>query len=297
MATVSLSGMRQRLISAAVLVPVVVVVFLVGEPLLSLGLLVLAGLAARETADLVQRAGLPASKGLAVAGTISSVIVLSLAVVPVTASVWAPIAVGFVALVLMVVALLALRAPEPRDGFQTWVGTSISILYPSLLVFVLNVMLVAPAVHANAPLFGVLDSGRIWLLVLVLTLWSLDTFAYLTGRLYPRGRMAPHISPNKTWSGAIGGTVAAVVVCTALVWSTGQHPLGGVALGVLIAVAAQAGDLVESMLKRAAGAKDSGTLIPGHGGILDRIDSFLFAAPAMFLALVSLPLLNVTRPV
>jgi phosphatidate cytidylyltransferase len=289
--------MRQRLISAAVLVPVVVIVFLVGEPLLSLGVLILAALAARETADLINRAGLPASKGLAVAGTLAVVVVLSLSVAPSTAPVWPPIAVGFVLLVLIAAAIFALRAQEPLHGFKNWAGTSISILYPSLIVFVLNVMLVAPAVHGDAPLSRVLDSGRVWLLVLVLTVWSLDTFAYLTGRLFPRGHMAPHISPNKTWSGAVGGTLAAVIVCSALVWATGQHPLGGAALGLLIAVAAQAGDLTESMLKRAAGVKDSGTLIPGHGGILDRIDSFLFAAPAVFLALTGIELLTVTGPV
>jgi phosphatidate cytidylyltransferase len=288
--------MRQRLISAAVLVPVVVIVFLVGEPLLSFGILILGALAALETADLVSRAGLPASKGLAVAGTVATVVVMSLAFVPTTTSLWGPIAVGFVALVLIVAAIFALRATEPLIGFRNWVGTTIAILYPSLIVFVLNVMLVAPAVHGDAPLARVLDTGRVWLLVLVLTVWSLDTFAYLAGRTYPRGRMAPHISPNKTWSGAAGGTLAAVIVCTVLVWATGQHPLGGAGLGLLIAVAAQAGDLTESMLKRAAGVKDSGTLIPGHGGILDRVDSFLFAAPAMFLALTATQLLAVTRP-
>lgn len=289
--------MRQRLISAAVLVPVVVIVFLVGEPLLSLGVLVLAALAASETAALVQRAGLPTAKWFAVLGTLAAVVVLSLAVAPVTSAWWAFIGVGFVALVIMLAGSVAMRAADPREAFLTWVGLSFAVLYPSLIVFALNVMLVAPSVHANAPLAGFLDAGRVWLLILVLTVWSLDTFAYLTGRLLPRGRMAPHISPSKTWSGAIGGTLAAVIVCAALVWATGQHPLGGVALGLVIAVAAQAGDLTESMLKRAAGVKDSGTLIPGHGGVLDRVDSFLFAAPAMFLALTGLQLLLVTGPV
>jgi phosphatidate cytidylyltransferase len=132
--------------------------------------------------------------------------------------------------------------------------------------------------------------GLRWLLLLVLTVWTLDSAAYVVGRYFPRGHFFNHISPKKTWSGAIGGTVAAVVVCTALVvaFGDGLSPLVGLILGVVIAVSAQAGDLAESLVKRAAGAKDSSTLIPGHGGFLDRVDSFMFAAPAMYLTLLAL---------
>jgi phosphatidate cytidylyltransferase len=101
-----------------------------------------------------------------------------------------------------------------------------------------------------------------------------------------------HISPKKTWSGAIAGTVAAMAVCTLLFAGSGQSQVGGLLLGFVIAVAAQAGDLAESLLKRAAGAKDSGRLIPGHGGFLDRVDSFLFAAPATYSTLVALGVLR-----
>ena len=105
--------------------------------------------------------------------------------------------------------------------------------------------------------------------------------------------MAPSISPNKTWSGAIGGTVAAVIVCAALVWAVGENPIAGAVLGFIIAIAGQAGDLTESVLKRTAEVKDSGNLIPGHGGILDRLDSFLFAAPALVLTLLAFRELNI----
>ena len=96
-----------------------------------------------------------------------------------------------------------------------------------------------------------------------------------------------HISPSKTIEGLAGGTVAAFLVAALMLWLLSQPVIGAIVLGPLLAAAAQAGDLVESMLKRAAGAKDSGTLIPGHGGVLDRIDSFLFAAPVVTLYVVA----------
>jgi phosphatidate cytidylyltransferase len=182
--------------------------------------------------------------------------------------------------------MAAFRRPEVRDGFLDWTASSFGALYASLLAFIPGVMLVAPAIADGEPLGRVLDEGRVWLLILVLCVWGFDTFAYLSGRTFRRGRFMNHISPNKTWSGVIGGLVAAVLIGAALCWGAGQGVAFGALLGGLVAVAGQAGDLAESMLKRAAGAKDSGALIPGHGGILDRVDSFLFAAPAAFALLV-----------
>ena len=151
------------------------------------------------------------------------------------------------------------------------------------------------AVTQDGQIFGIaLDTGRLLVLFLLLTVWTLDSGAYLAGQRSTAGHFMNHISPNKTWSGAIGGAIAAVVVATILFAGMGRSPIGGALLGLVIAVFAQAGDLAESMLKRAAGAKDSGTLIPGHGGFLDRVDSFLFAAPAMYGALAVVSLLRAT---
>jgi phosphatidate cytidylyltransferase len=281
--------MRQRLISAAVLVPVVIILFLLGHPWLEFGIAALAGLAAFETSRLVRAAGLPSETWFAVAAAVVAGIgILFLfpnAFFGPPGYVLAAEALTFTAVVVVAAAMLALRQLDPRAGFSSWVGNVIAALYPSLLVLLTGILASSPTIPEHALLYGKLDPGRIWILILVLTVWSYDSFAYVAGKYHGRGRFMNHISPNKTWSGVVGGTAAALLVCTLLVWGAGQQPLAGIVLGFAIAVTAQAGDLAESMLKRAAGVKDSGNIIPGHGGVLDRIDSFLFAAPAMFIAL------------
>lgn len=268
--------MRQRLISAAVLVPVVLVVFLLGQPWLTLGIAALAAAGGWEAARLLRAAGLPAEAAIVVTAPPVAALGLGLLDLP------EGIALTFVGAVIVIAGMAAFRLPEVRDGFLAFAGTSFGALYVALLGCLAGILAVAPAIPTSAPLHGIFDAGRTWLLVLVVTVWTFDSLAYVSGRTFKRGRFFPHISPNKTMSGVIGGTISAVVVAGILVWAAGGGPVGGMVLGLVIAVTAQSGDLAESMLKRAAGAKDSGTLIPGHGGILDRVDSFLFAAPAMF---------------
>ena len=133
-----------------------------------------------------------------------------------------------------------------------------------------------------------LGTQRSWVLLLILTVWAYDTGAYLFGKRFGRAKFLTHISPSKTYAGLIGGVLASTIVAAAMLWAVGQSPVHAIVLGPLTALAAQAGDLAESVIKRAAGAKDSGTLIPGHGGILDRVDSFLFAAPVVTLYVVAI---------
>ncbi len=284
--------MTQRLIGAAVLVPVVVILFFLGAPWLTFGLAVLAALAAYETTRLMQAAGLPTSTVLPVIWAPLAVIGLAWAVGPGGMQLgWAVLAPA-VAILVMLAALVALRSPDPRQGFLTWTGTVVAALYPALLGFAAAFVGVAAA-RLDTSIWGIqIDSGRMWLIVLVATVWALDTAAYAAGKLHGQGRFMNHISPNKTWSGVIGGTIAGVLVCMFLFIGIGLSIVGGILLGLLLTISAQAGDLTESMLKRAAGAKDSGTLIPGHGGILDRVDSFLFAAPAMYSSIVIIGLLH-----
>ncbi|MEZ4598115.1 MAG: phosphatidate cytidylyltransferase [Chloroflexota bacterium] len=250
--------MRQRLVSAAVLVPVVLVVFLAGQPWLTLGIAALAAAGGWEATRLLTAAGLPAERALVVASPAIAVVGLGLLTLPEGA------ALAFVGIVIVLAGMLAFRLPDVRDGFRAWMGTAFGALYVSLLAFLAGILAIAPPMGPGAPLHGVLDPGRIWVLVLVATVWTFDSLAYLSGRTFRRGRFFPHISPNKTMSGVIGGTIAAIVVAGVLVWAVGGGPIGGMVLGLVIAIAAQSGDLAESMLKRAAGA-NSGSLIQGTG--------------------------------
>jgi phosphatidate cytidylyltransferase len=268
--------MRERVISAAVIVPVVAIVFLLGMPWLALGLAVLALIAAGEALRLLALAGYRVN--VLPGAVVAPLAVLGMAL-GARAILWSSV---FVAAVAIVMAIDAFRRPDVREGFAAWIGGTFGALYPAMLAFTTGIIAFAPQPESDPWLGDALDPGRTWLLVLVLTVWAFDSFAYLAGRTFKRGRFLNHISPNKTWSGVIGGTIAAVMVAGVLTAAAGHPSLGGFLLGFVIAVAGQAGDVAESMLKRTAGAKDSGNLIPGHGGILDRVDSFLFAAPVVF---------------
>jgi phosphatidate cytidylyltransferase len=165
-------------------------------------------------------------------------------------------------------------------------ATAFGAIYVSLLAFIVRLGHVAPVVPGGSALEP-LGAERGWILLLLLAVWAYDTGAFLVGRQFGRERFLTHISPSKTYAGLVGGVVACTIVVGVLLWGLGQSPLHAILLGPLAALAAQAGDLAESMLKRAANAKDSGTLIPGHGGMLDRVDSFLFAAPVVTLYVVA----------
>lgn len=134
-------------------------------------------------------------------------------------------------------------------------------------------------------------SDGAWLVLLVMSgIWLCDTAAYFAGRRFGRHRLAPQISPKKTWEGAIAGFVAAVVWCGVLapnVLAGGSSWLG-IAIGAIVGTVGQIGDLAESLLKRDAGIKDSSTIIPGHGGVLDRFDSLTATVPAVYGLLVLL---------
>lgn len=132
-----------------------------------------------------------------------------------------------------------------------------------------------------------LDPWLVFLLVAVV--WVGDSAAYYIGSRWGRRRLAPRVSPRKSWEGALAGLVGSLLATVAWSWlRLGRVDLSLVALMVVVAISAQLGDLVESVFKRGAGIKDSGTSLPGHGGWLDRGDGIFFAAPVFWLGLLLL---------
>jgi phosphatidate cytidylyltransferase len=128
---------------------------------------------------------------------------------------------------------------------------------------------------------GWLGTLPVWLLLALVPTWAADVAAYLVGARMGRRKIAPRISPGKTWEGTLAGLGAAAVVVLLIATSAGIKTGPTLLLAVLVGPVGFASDLLESAIKRAAGAKDSGTLLPGHGGVLDRIDSLIFVAPAV----------------
>ena len=150
------------------------------------------------------------------------------------------------------------------------------------------------------PMLREQSNGPSLLAFLFLTVWAGDILAMYTGRMFGRRKLSPKLSPNKTWEGTIGSVLGSVAVAGILLavstylaqWNSARLSFADevwwywLILAVVVNVAAQAGDLAESALKRSAGVKDSGTLLPGHGGVLDRIDALLLAAPVLWYAQV-----------
>ena len=142
-----------------------------------------------------------------------------------------------------------------------------------------GIVLLSPVLLRSDPEFGFAA-----LLFLFATVWATDVFAYLVGRKLGGPLLWPQVSPNKTWSGAVGGLAGGVAAGTLLAYASGgTKPVAAAVLALVLSIFAQGGDLFESAVKRRFGAKDASSLIPGHGGVMDRLDGFLFAALAAVL--------------
>jgi phosphatidate cytidylyltransferase len=267
---------RRRAISASIFVPPLLLVVALGEPWFAALIGVFVAVAAWETGRLLRAAGYAVPTWLILPAA-------PLVALGVASPSWLR---GYgdllIACVVVATGAAAFRHLDTKAGLGAWVGTAFGAVYVGLLGALVRLGLAAPAVPAGSAAEQ-LGGERGWLLLAILLVWSYDTGAYLVGIALGKRKFLTHISPAKSYWGLFGGLAACTAVSAAGFWALGQSALLGLALGPAVGLAAQAGDLAESMLKRAAGMKDSGGLIPGHGGILDRVDSFLFAAPLVAL--------------
>jgi len=127
-----------------------------------------------------------------------------------------------------------------------------------------------------------LEMGAWYVMFTLFTTWALDIGAYLAGRFFGKHKLAPSISPGKTIEGSVGGLISAIIMSACVASVIGISAVNGVVIGILVGITGQMGDLAGSSFKREVGIKDFGALLPGHGGILDRIDSLLFTGPVVF---------------
>jgi phosphatidate cytidylyltransferase len=261
----------KRELAAAVAIPLVLAILFLLPPIaFDLLVVVIALAAVWEFFRMAEKTGLPVAKtvGLGSAGILLLAFTAALAFPDWPRPDPALVAAASVALVL-------LAAVTPLFG-----GVDLRAALGGASATVFGVASIA--LPAAAMCYLRLVSPRA-VLVLFLIVWGCDSFAYYTGRAFGRHKLAPRVSPNKTWEGTLGGLAGATLIGAAggLWLLPALGPAWGAAAGALASSAGQVGDLVESLWKRGAGIKDSGTFLPGHGGFYDRIDSLLFAGPVL----------------
>lgn len=274
----------KRVLTAAVLIPLVIlIIFKAPVWLFALVVAAVAILAAREYLDLLKGYALePCYAGTyIVIGLVFLIAIIAgipqIGFLPRSALIFFfPIfVVGSFVVFAVAMHRTNLRAAFPSAGLSM-----IGVLYVGLPLLLMVEMVLRSKFDRRA---------RMAVMILLLFVWIGDTAAYYVGRAIGRHKMAPRISPGKTWEGAIASVLGAAGVGVLAWWALPRYGWGDVVslrdwvvLAIVVNIAAQVGDLVESMIKRGAGVKDSGSILPGHGGMLDRIDALLFAAPAMW---------------
>jgi phosphatidate cytidylyltransferase len=257
------AALLRRVLSTLVLLPVFVWIVM-GAPIWVFGatVVLVAALGQWELTGMFERAGVRVFRTLGLVGGTM-----------VTASFALPISERFVFTGVLLLVLSAVLWP-PSDGRIDWQGmtvTAFGIAYVNWLL-------------GYAFWLRDLEAGKEWVLLLVWVTWLGETAAYLVGSAVGRHTLAPLVSPKKSVEGAaaqLAISVLAALVARAWFFPALSLP-GAILVGVVLGVVGQVGDLVESALKRSVGVKDTGRLIPGHGGMLDRIDSLLFNTPVLF---------------
>ncbi len=259
--------MFKRTISALIGAPLLLGLTYLGGPYTAFLVAVLALLGLREFLRIGQHMGMKVWNILTALATVGWLVIVFR-----YGSEWMSTAIIF--WLLMTFGRLALTYPE--TPFTEASFNFLAVMYSTVLL-------------SHLYLLRQLPHGLEWTFLTFFLVWATDTGAYLIGRGFGRHLLAPQVSPKKTVEGSIGGLLSSVVVAL-LFWRLANDAafLTYFVLGITIGISAQIGDLFESALKRTAGVKDSGSIIPGHGGILDRFDSLIFALPLVYYGVILL---------
>jgi phosphatidate cytidylyltransferase len=267
----------------------------IGGPVFALLMIVLGLAGYREYSDLVARVD-PNGTGSYARVGYAVVVALGCAAFLDGTSVWL---LSITVLAVVAPLVLLFQRPVQPGGLSGWSLACTGSLYIGLPIYAavatrattgaIDAPWLSDAARRFSFAWDPAPRGLAWVLTVVLAIWVGDSVALLAGRAFGKHKLAPMISPNKSLEGALAGILASMIVgaVTFQGFGLGDWWMGLVA-GALIGLAGQIGDLAESVLKRQAGVKDSGSMIPGHGGVLDRMDALLFAFPAGFLMAVGL---------
>ena len=275
-----MSELTRRIIFAVIAAPASIGVVYLGDWALAIVLSVLAALGAWEFFRMARETGtLPIEP--------AGIVLAALLPIAVHAQRLGVYTLSLTAIVAMILVLFAssiwLRGPSGKPLSSVAI-TVFGVFYPGLLAYIYAVRYHNYAVGAAA--------GTALVFLPILLTWSTDVGAYAFGRLFGKKKLIPSVSPGKTVEGAVGGLGLTILICLLYVRfilmpyaQLGLTIQGAVLFAIVVSIAAQVGDLAESLLKREAGVKDSSRILPGHGGILDRFDSLLFVMPIAFLLL------------
>jgi len=186
--------------------------------------------------------------------------------------------------------LMALFATLALFAYMTWMAVTPDSKVADITASFFGALYVGIPL-ACLVLLGAMNEGfPLFAVTMIVSIWAADSFAYLGGSLFGRHKLAPVISPKKSWEGLFAGTIGAILMwyLAPLIFTGNTSWVVAITVGILVSLTSLIGDLFESRVKRERGVKDSGTLLPGHGGVLDRFDSLFFTTPVVFLLLAVL---------
>jgi phosphatidate cytidylyltransferase len=272
---ISLAMLAKRLLVSVILLPIGLAVIVWGGPVYAVFIALIMFLAAREYWQLFRAGGLQPAGFLILGGTV--LFVLSRAIDDFESAPW-------------ITSLLVLASM----GYHLWAYERGRDQAATDLGVTLAGALYLGWIGAYFISLRNLPEGMWWVLLALPSVWLADSAAYLVGSRFGRHKLSPRLSPKKTWEGYLGGVAAGILggALLATIWRTGAGPATAIApwkgavLGFILATVTPLGDLGESMIKRQVGVKDSGNLLPGHGGVFDRIDSWLWTAVLSYYAIL-----------